>query len=291
MKEQTRDFLLEFIKLYSLNNDYTLIDLFYKVYAEREFSSVDELLEGIDEFFDFMINHNHVLKYNCEQINPSRLLTIIENSRANIKMQFSGKMFDSQQRFAEAITNIFDKPSEISLLDVGAGHTPVSSLFFAKKFKKVTAMDSHFYLSLQALKNMNVVGLNEYFNENTLLTDYDIIVGRAPCGAIEPIVKTCAQAQKPYIILLCDCAIPAPLKTDSNSMGWENILPKIDQNVRFYGQFAYNIDEIPDRIFESLKNLVPKKIKLNNQPSKSNKSNISIDEKDTFENLMMDYFQ
>ena len=176
MKEQSRNFLLNFIKSYSLNDDYTFIDLFYKTYAEREFSSVDELLEGIDEFFDFMINHNHYLKYNHEQINPSRLLTIIENSRANIKMQFSGKMFDSQRRFAEAITDIFDKPSEISLLDVGAGHSPISSLFFAKKFKKVTAMDSHFYLSYQAPKNMNVTTLNEYFKETTQITDYDLIL-------------------------------------------------------------------------------------------------------------------
>ena len=45
------------------------------------------------------------------------------------------------------------------------------------------------------------------------ISDYDIVVGRAPCTAIVPIVTLCKEANKPYIILLCDCDLKPELRT------------------------------------------------------------------------------
>ena len=152
-------------------------------------------------------------------------------------------------------------------------------------------MDSHFYLSLQALKNMNVKGITEYFTNETDTSDYDLIVGRAPCSAIKPIVVACKKSNKPYIILLCDCALPAPFKADTESLGWENVLPDIDPNIRFYGQFAYNIDVAPEKIKDALKVYLPKKIKYKDAPIPLKKSNVKADLNDTYENIKMNYFE
>ena len=109
-------------------------------------------------------------------------------------------------------------------------------------------MDSYFFLSQQALKCMNVIPLNQFMSEETDVSDYDIVVGRAPCSGIIPIVTACSRLNKPYIILLCDCKLPPQFKADTDSLGWENLLPKIDPNIKFHGQYAFNFEATPEQI-------------------------------------------
>ena len=122
-------------------------------------------------------------------------------------------------------------------------------------------MDSHFYLSQLALQNMNVIGLKEYFNNQTDISQYDFIVGRFPCDAIEAIVEICSRSKKPYLIKLCECNLKPEFMSKKESSGWENVLPKIDPNVRFYSDFAYNLSDIPNHVLDALKTFIPKRIK------------------------------
>lgn len=109
---------------------------------------------------------------------------------------------------------------------------------------------------------MNVVGLQQYFDKKTPISDYDIIVGRAPCTAIKPIVESCSNENKPYFLLLCDCALPEAAKTDAETLGWEKILPVIDPHIRFHGRYAFNIDATPEQVKKIIKDYTPKPQKI-----------------------------
>lgn len=257
MKQSTKQLLLEFLQTHFLNDDYTFIDLFKGFYAEKEFSSKEQLLSGINEFFNFLKQHIPYIRFNPNTILLGMIPNIIESSRQNILNLFNEKTFKEPADFVSNVSTILGS-NNVNLLDVGPSPNAASSLLFANKIKKVTAMDSHFYLSIQALKNMNVVALQEYFNKNTPITDYDIIVGRAPCTAIKPIVENCTKENKPYFLLLCDCALPDKLKTNSESLGWENVLPEIDPKVRFHGRYAFNIDATPEQVKHLIKDYTQK---------------------------------
>ena len=182
-----------------------------------------------------------------------------ENARENIKSNFSGAMFEGQKTFAENINTIRSPKPLGHVLEVGAGHQPISSMYLTKYATRVSAMDSYFYLSQQALKNMNVIPITELMNENTNISEYDMVIGRAPCDAITHIVTACKKYNKPFIILLCDCKLDSSLMADTESLGWENVLPKIDPNVRFHGQYAYNFDAIPEQIKKIVIDYKPRK--------------------------------
>lgn len=261
MKTSTKEFLLQYIQSHYLNDEYTLHQLFYGKFAELEFTSFEDFYLGINEFFDFILKHKSLIKFNPETIMPHKLISIIENEKHNVELYINSNSIDSQNKFVSAVSAVFDNPEAKSVLDVGPGHMPISSLLLSKKFKRVTAMDSHFYLSQIALQKMNVIGLNEYFNIQTDISEYDFIVGRAPCEAIESIVKNCAKSQKPYLIKLCGCSLKPEYMSSEDSFGWEKILPQIDPNIRFYEDFAYNLHNLPNHVLDALKTFIPKKVK------------------------------
>ena len=258
MKKATREFLLNYMQTHYLNDEYTLHQLFYTKFAEMEFASLEDYLNGATEFFELFLSNKHLIKFREETIMPNRLTTLIENEQHNVLLGLSEHSIKKQKEFTDAVSMVFDNPDSKSILDVGPGHMPVSSFLLSKNFKKVTAMDSHFYLSQIALQNMNVVALSQYFTNQTPLSDYDFIVGRAPCEAIESIVENCAKNNKPYFIELCPCNVEYKYISNKDSFGWENLLPTIDPNIRFHGEFAYNLTNIPNNIFEALKGFIPK---------------------------------
>lgn len=269
MQDEHRKWLINFLKTHSLNEEYALSDLFYKYYAEQGFDSIEEYIEGIDDFFDFLLNHINFIKVGKSMF-PNRLPSLIEGVRANAKMHFSGAMFESQKEFASQVTDIIKNPSATNLLDVGAGHFPISSLFMAKKVKRVTAMDSYFFLSSQALKNMNVFPLTKLFDDTTDISNYDLVVGRAPCSAIRPIVNACQKTNKPYFLYLCDCALPSAFASSKDSLGWENMLPNIDPNIHFYGQYAFNLGSDSNQVYDVLKNFTYSKQRQKRIPISNN---------------------
>lgn len=262
MKQSTKQLILEFVQTHSLNDDYTIYDLFMGLYAEQEFSSKETLLGGINEFFDYLKDIVPYIRYNQNTILLGNISNVIESTRKRILNIFNEKTFSEPADFVSNVGTVLGT-NNVNLLDVGPCPTAASSILFGSKLKRVTAMDSHFYLSLQALKNMNIVGLQQYFNDKTNVSDYDIIVGRAPCTAIKPIVTACAKDNKPYFVLLCDCALPDNAKTDAESLGWENVLPEIDPNVRFHGRYAFNIDATPEQVKKIIKDYTPKTPPIN----------------------------
>lgn len=292
MKTQTREFLLNFIKTHYLNDDYTLQNLFFGIYSEDEFKDIDELLNGINEFFDFFINHIQDIKFDTATINKNDLINEIESSRENIKHTYNNRIIKNQAQFSDSITNSLKNPSEMSLLDVGTGYSSISSLLFAKRFKKVTAIDSHFMLSTLALKNMNVKVINSYFDNDTDLSDFDIVVGRAPCSAIEPIVDNCSNHNKPYIIMLCDCDLKPQLKKNTDSLGWENVLPQLDPNIKFLNGYAYNVQNLDfnDTLLKRFVSKIPK-YKMINQSKSSQKVIKDPQTSENYQDFYMDYFK
>lgn len=291
MTLEMREALLHFIKKHTLNLDYTLHDLFMGFYAEEEFKDIDDLINGIDEFFDFFINHITDIKFDNSTIHADMLLKEIEDGREYIKNIYHQRNIKNQTRFTDSIINSLKTPSEISLLDVGTGFSAISSLLFAKKLKKVTAMDTHFMLSTLALKNMNVHIVHDYFNNETDISNYDIVVGRAPCSAIEPIVYNCSKHNKPYIIMLCDCNLKPQLKQNTDSLGWENVLPQIDPNIKFSGDYAYNVQSLQfnDSLLKRFSIKLPKYENLK-QSKNIKKSSINQSDIENFQSFYMDYF-
>ncbi len=275
MENNSRAWLLNYVQTHCLNDDYTFSDLFYNIYVQKMFNNVEDLINDIDDFFDFLINHANFIK-KPDYLAPEKVLYFIENSRHNVKMNFAGPAFEGQKQFAEIATKITPNPENKSLLDVGPGHFAISSLFLAKKFKRVTAMDACFFLSLQALKNMNVCALSEYYRKTTDISDYDIVVGRAPCTAIKPIVTTCSKAKKPYFLQLCDCDLPAEYKSDTDGLGWEHVLKKVDKGITFYKTYAFNPKFFNPDALETLKQFtaVPKKCAEKYNPPKKEPSKV-----------------
>ena len=194
----------------------------------------------------------------------------------DIKRSFESVFHESLNNTrAEGFVNVVCDlaPSKnIHLLDVGSGQVPYSSILFGQKFREVSSMDNEFVMSPMSLRKMNVYAHEEYFKTTTPIEQYNMIVGRSPCSAIDSIVYLCAKYKKPYYLVLCDCSIPTKefftkkYNIDPKSISdvepetsladyldylkrykgtelpWQSLLPAIDSNIKFYGNVAYNID-------------------------------------------------
>ena len=192
-------------------------------------------------------------------------------------------IYTEQSKYAEIVKNL--SPSKNSrILDVGTGTVPFSSILLGRDMPNISAMDEYFWFSDESLKNMNVTALKEYFTPKTPIDNYDMIVGRAPCTAIDSIVYLCSKYKKPYFIETCECNVPSldyfyrkwgiskssPAKQpewqeamSSNfkwivedidvdeldwMMGWQKTLPELDKNINFYGSYAYNVGESSENV-------------------------------------------
>ncbi len=251
MKKSTQDWLLEFVKSHSLNSDYMLHDLFYKEIIPREYNSITELIIGINDFCSFLIKHASDINFYAGK-NKKTVIKIIEDTREKLTENFLGYSTTEQMFFAEVLANVVEKPNQKSILEVGSGVFPIASLHMAKKFKRVSAMNPYFFLSTLALNNMKVYPISNMFNINTDISDFDIVVGKCPCSAIEPIVKLCSAQKKPYFVELCNCSIDEIYAANTDSYGWENVLPTFDPDIKFYKNFAFHLDEKTEKVIESI---------------------------------------
>ena len=119
--------------------------------------------------------------------------------------------------------------------------------------KDVNTIDTQFYLSNVSLKNMNVCSQERVFNSSSKVQDYSFVVGRCPCSAIKHMVNKCVESNIPYLIKLCDCDIAAAQRYMKNLNGWASILTEYDSGVRFFKDFAYNLDVTEDQLSSLIK--------------------------------------
>ena len=224
-----------------------VVDLF-TLYTGLEIDAYAKIIDASNEFFDYLEASDNYYKNRQFQT----AVKSAENYIANKMIKFSYNTFE--KKFAEAVLEISPtKPENAHILDVGSGKVPYSSLAMATEAKKVSSMDKDFLFAIESLKAMNVDALDMYFDATTPVDDYDFVVGKCPCSAIPHIVAQCVKANKPYFMELCNCALPNRKFYIRNndfeeSYSWKNVLPDVDPNIKFFDNYAFNLDASPEQI-------------------------------------------
>lgn len=222
-----------------------IIDLFTQ-FSSFEIDDINQILDSTDEFFDFLMSTK---TYQTDRL----VKKAIDQARRSLRRDM--RVFFHESKFANTVYELSPtSPQNSHILDVGPGEVPYSSLVLATETKKVSAMDKSFLFSIESLKQMNVNAFNTYFDQNTNIDDYDFVVGSCPCTAIPYIVDKCVKQNKPYFILLCDCATYStqiPIMNDfamQKKFTWNQILPELDPNIKFYDDYAFNLDASPEQV-------------------------------------------
>lgn len=239
MKTDCRQFLEDYISnhIYGASADYDFYKLF-KIYSTYEISCPQDMNRAIDEFYDFLIEFKQAI-FKRKQDTPP---TLIKYSAKALHMLLESPLTPLQEAFTQFVEQLAPKGKQTVILDVGAGMYPKSSIRLAQSFDNISVLDKQFILSKDSMKSMNVTALETMFDVNTQITEYDFIVGRRPCSAIENIVKLSTENQKPYFIELCNCSLPKnPDPLIYSDWGWKYILPKIDPDIQFTNVYAYNL--------------------------------------------------
>lgn len=244
MQKECREFLENYIhSSYSGRKSRAFYQLF-KLYSAYEVHRQEDITPAIDEFFDFLTTCDDVPMLKRDTLTPLQLASV---KTKNLHRYLESPITPAQLGYSKIIQKIAPKGTKTSFLDVGAGLHPKSSLYLVGKFKKVSAIDKEFLLSVESLTGMNIHPIEGTFSTETDISGYDLVGGRFPCSAIEAIVTKCTKEKKPYFIQLCDCSLPKnpdPIKYPVWT--WAQILAPIDPNIRFYGSCAYNVN-VPER--------------------------------------------
>ena len=271
MDKLSEEFLKEYIATHSLgyDGDYNLIG-FFKMFAAFDVHSFEDLLNAPNKYAEFLTKNIYLINPGSKH-SREELPDMIESARLHLIRKIQLSSSKPQKDFVEIVSELSPNKKSSHILDVGAGIIPYSSILFGEKFHHASTMDKRFYLTPDTLENMNVTPYDQFFDASTPVDKFDIVVGKAPCSAIEHIVRNCAAAGKPYFIELCDCHLPNKKTYIADWSGWQDILPDIDQYVQFYtaeSTFAFNLGDtnasqvkrvidkyIPPRVFQ---NITPK---------------------------------
>lgn len=238
MTNDCRLFLEDYISkhIYGKLRDYDFYKLF-KLYSAYEITCPADTTKAVDEFYDFLISFKEIIFKNNSE--PPKL---IKYSAKALHALFDTPLTPLQSGFISLVEELAPYGKDTSVLEVGAGMYPKSAIALAKSFKHVTAIDKQFILSFNSMDCMHVNALEQSFDVATQIADYDFIIGRRPCSAIEPMVKLAAKEKKPYFIELCNCALPKnPDPSINKNWSWKNILPNHDPDIQFTSAYAYNL--------------------------------------------------
>ena len=242
MNKQSKDLICEFMATHTFgtNADYNFEEL-YNLFITLEVKDVVSLLHSPNDFQDFVIENINLIKSEQPMLQYT-LRVALERFKSKLVKKLEYAFSTSNAMFAKTVDAL--APSEQTrILDVGSGEIPSSSILLGGLKHKVTSMDSLIILPKDALANLNVTLDKRFFGKNLPVQDFDFVVGKYPCNAIIPIVEECSAANKPYLIKLCNHNIPG-FKFDTLDWreGWKRILPNIDKYIKFYDEYAFNID-------------------------------------------------
>ena len=242
MNKQSNDLIREFMLTHKFgtNADYNFEEL-YNLFATLEATDVTSLLQSPDLFYDFVIENIDLIKSE-QPILQYTLRIALERFNSKLIKKLEYAFNTSNAMFAKTVNDL--APSrESRILDIGSGEIPSSSILLGGLKHKVTTMDSLIILPKDVLSNLNVTLDKRFFGKNSPVQDFDFVVGKYPCNAIVPIVEECSKANKPYLIKLCNHNIPKfHFDTLDWREGWKRILPDIDSYIKFYDEYAFNID-------------------------------------------------
>lgn len=244
----------EFLKEHILSQDPSTFSItksilnFFKIYTTLEVKTIDDLKKAPREFYQFLMRNLDILQ-TYSKLTKQVLLTNIEFVMKNINSRFAVSFKPDIEGFSQIIKEIFPGQSDMHLLDVGSGYIPYSALIEGEWFDKVSTIDCEFYLPTETMQHLNVNPITSYFDQNTPISKYDAVIGKLPCSAIEHIAQKCAEENKPYFMELCNCYLPnKSFYYDYDWYGWEDVLPALDPNVKFYNNYAFNLDATEDQI-------------------------------------------
>lgn len=233
---------------YGLYGSHTLTKLF-KIYTSYEIKNYDDfflkdhhrdfvnfVVENINMFNGFGTGENEILTEEDKQ-SISRFASSTCAQLNLVISKFFAPYRHSQENFVKKVEDILGT-SRPKILEIGSGKVPYSSLLLAKDLGHIDSMD-RFILSDESLKNMNVEPHDQYFEMETNIKDFDMVIGNKPCSAISAIVTNCSATKKPYFIELCGC--DAPHQDIDN---WYELLKEQDKNIQFdqKNHYAYNLE-------------------------------------------------
>ena len=229
---------------FGVGADYDFNQL-YTMFASISIFSIEDIFMSPNRFNKFVCENIDLIQPDSSIVSKARVLSLLNGKCKNLTNKIKLLCGLSQQQFADIVTKL--SGTNVSILDVGAGDFPYSSILLGDSKDSVTTMDRRFELDNEVLNRLNVEPKLQYFTEGTDISKYDIVVGQRPCSAIEKMVKECVKQNKPYFIELCNCHIP-PSKTPGKPAVWTEILPEIDSYVRFYGDYAFNLDATEEQV-------------------------------------------
>jgi len=252
----------------------------FSIYSSMYVKNFEEFQNSPNTFFKFLMENIDLIKKHYKTLEEKDIIRCFERIKELLGYQiFKRYKHDEQSTFSNIVSNIANNNKNKHVLDVGAGSVPYSSILLGQSIDTVSSMDRYFWLGDECLKNLNVNPISQYFNRETNIDDYDMVVGRFPCSAIDSIVYLCKKYNKKYFIETCDCEMPSPdyfykkwgiVRNNKNKtqsvncvqsqsgkfctlvtikeparewFGWSTMLPDIDKDIKSYNSYIYNVGE------------------------------------------------
>lgn len=249
MDKLSEKFLKDYLSThtYGAGADYDF-DFLYKLYADLFVKSRQDLVESPKKFRDFVLANTHLITFDSH-LDGDKILNSLMQFTNTLDGKIRSAFRIANSEFADMVKKLAPHGTK-SLLDVGSGEIPATSIFFAEKFQDVTSMDYSIIFKQKTLKPLKVELRKEYFSESTDVSKFDFVVAKYPCSAIIPIVKACTRDGKPYLIKLCAHDVPSkvPGYREDWREGWRETLPEFDDQIKFYDEYAYHIDLPEDEV-------------------------------------------
>ena len=246
MRQESLYFLESYLDMY-VHEGVDSIYEFYKYYSSFEVHSINDLMDSVNEFCEYLRRNVSSIKRNGT-FSDDAILKTLESFKRSISVAIQRYSHDNYKNFAKLVYELSPSKEKESVLEVGSGKIPSSSIWLKEKVDKVLTIDTEFYLSKLALENMNVQSKEHLFGKYSNIDGASFVVGRCPCSAIKHMVKKCAEKNIPYLIKLCDCDIVASNKFANAFNTWSTILPEYDPEVKIFNDFAYNLDVSKEQI-------------------------------------------
>ena len=188
---------------------YLLNNLYYDKYSDVINNKIRERMEYD---IDLGLTHNEV---------PSEIAQFYHEYKL-IKNEL-----DYYKMFKEELIKIYNDLNKRNIVDVCAGMVPQLAKELAKETTgKVIAVDRYITSNNDLLPNLkNVRG---EFNNETTLSNQDLIIGLHPCDATLDIVKKASEYDIDFAIAICDCYIN---NSNFKKYEWFNLKNRIEEVV------------------------------------------------------------
>lgn len=241
--------LKQFIATHDFNSKhgYYIKDIF-QMFMDVKVNNLQSFLSAPDDFCDFCSRNIKLFNNKETNILAEKIVHLIYSYAEELKRFISTDVMENNRSYVNIVKSIVPFRSA-KVLDVGAGRVPFSTIMLAEFFDKVKSLDVMYYPSVSTLQKLGVEALVGKFTFNSRVEDVDFVVGKTPCSAIAPIAKVCGEQGVPYLIETCECDVPAEAFDENKPcFGWEEVLPKYDNNVKFFKGFAFNLNLSEDEV-------------------------------------------